>query len=931
MDGTAGQPPSESSCSSDDATCPADAGPVLRFATLAEGALFAGRWRIVRRLGAGGTAEVFEVFDEVAGEQRALKVLFPRPGDDDASLERLRRELRAMHALRHPGIPDVYDIGVHEGLVYLVLELLDGESLRDRLAARGTLPPDEAVRILDGLLDALAAAHARGIVHRDVKPGNVLLARTDDGEERVVVLDFGLARGEQDARLTRTGAFLGTPEYASPEQVRGEPLTPASDVYATGVVLWQMLAGSPPFTGSSEIEVLGAHASRPLPAPRRALAGAPRWLRDLAVAMLEKDPRRRPHDAGEALARLRRRRRTALARRVLRAFGTRRAAMLAALAALLLVLGAVLLVPVRVEARGTTISGRSAAGLPIWRTDVPLPLAPWRVPMGQTGFFSRRWMLGLDVQAVAGHRVPFPPEFPAGLVRVDLLPGRTDGRIGEPAYQFGNRENPHGFPFYDRAMELRGLARLPVGTPDGVPLFYGTWQHREHFPCVVYVFDTRRNFGFAIRHPGYLASPDRPVIVPGEPSLLVLSGVNNLLGMRPVVLAVPLQTARWHGISIPPQSVEMEEFFPPTYYTPVPGTSFAMPSRLVLQGNTLTLVAPRRSVRIAARTGVPLDERLREGLPALTWARQRERLWDLVLDALGTRISGQPDLAAERLEAFAEREQVAATFAGIALARAAEVRREQGSLEQALADAERAAAFEPEIQGHIALQIDLLARLERWQSLERLMARLGGTRIRPELVARTLCMALLLDDRASEARSVAGQTVPPESDRIPYEAMFPLAMADLHADHPERVPGDISGGDRLVDPGEEPVRAFLLALAAVTSDPARPSEAARLIARHRAGFGGGAVAPIVPLRALLGAWGAGELVPDAEVDLALEAQQREAKRDLRSLYWLAWARALAARAALEQGDRERHARLAAAARASRGVGPWLERVLQASP
>src|SRR5688500_5909095 len=204
--------------------------------------LFAGRYALGRLLGAGGAGRVYAARDERLHRDVAIK-LVPTSSAEPIARQRFVREARTAAAFTHPNAVALYDAGEADGSLYLVMELVDGESLADKLAARGPLGPAESERIMIGVLSALAAAHGAGIVHRDVKPGNVLLAA--DGA--VKLADFGIAKRLDDAAgdVTVVGDIIGTPKYLAPELLSGAPATPSSDVYAAGVVLFEMLAGRP--------------------------------------------------------------------------------------------------------------------------------------------------------------------------------------------------------------------------------------------------------------------------------------------------------------------------------------------------------------------------------------------------------------------------------------------------------------------------------------------------------------------------------------------------------------------------------------------------------------------------------------------------------------------------------------------------------------
>ena len=213
-----------------------------------------GRYRMEALLATGGMGEVWVARDLLLDRAVAVKVLGGALAGDGRAAERLRREARAAARLEHPSIARVLDLGEQDGRPYLVMELLEGESLAARIDRAGAMAPPEAARVVAAVADALEAAHRAGVVHRDVKPGNVFL--TSDGE--VKVLDFGIASAAGEAALT-TGELLGTPAYLAPERVLGHPATPAADVYALGVVLYELLAGHRPFDDGSDIEVAMAH------------------------------------------------------------------------------------------------------------------------------------------------------------------------------------------------------------------------------------------------------------------------------------------------------------------------------------------------------------------------------------------------------------------------------------------------------------------------------------------------------------------------------------------------------------------------------------------------------------------------------------------------------------------------------------------------
>jgi len=258
------------------------------------------RYVLEQRLASGGSAEVWRGRDTVLERPVAVKVLHRHLLADPTTRARLIQEARAAASLSHPGIVAVYDVAIdEEASAAVILELVEGESLADRLKREGALPPRAAVRIAAEVAEALAHAHERGVVHRDVKAANVLLGV--DGEARLA--DFGIARLLEDEaqRLTDTGTIAGTLRYLAPEQLRGEPAGSPADVYAVGVLLTEMVSGQPPYQVSSPVALAEAQRTPPL-----AIEGAPPSLSTIVRPTLDPDPERRPSSAGALAAELRR-------------------------------------------------------------------------------------------------------------------------------------------------------------------------------------------------------------------------------------------------------------------------------------------------------------------------------------------------------------------------------------------------------------------------------------------------------------------------------------------------------------------------------------------------------------------------------------------------------------------------------------------------
>jgi beta-lactam-binding protein with PASTA domain/predicted Ser/Thr protein kinase len=220
--------------------------------------LFDGRYRIVRKLGSGGMADVYLAEDEELGRRIAIKILNDRHANDEQFVERFRREAKNAAGLSHPNIVAIYDRGEAEGTYYIAMEYLDGRSLKELVVARGPLPIADAIDATRQVLTALRFAHRKGVVHRDIKPHNVMA----DADGRLKVTDFGIARAGV-SQMTEAGSIIGTAQYLSPEQARGAPVDQRSDIYSVGVVLYEMLTGKTPFSGETPVEIAMKHLSDP--------------------------------------------------------------------------------------------------------------------------------------------------------------------------------------------------------------------------------------------------------------------------------------------------------------------------------------------------------------------------------------------------------------------------------------------------------------------------------------------------------------------------------------------------------------------------------------------------------------------------------------------------------------------------------------------
>jgi eukaryotic-like serine/threonine-protein kinase len=258
-----------------------------------------GRYRVLKRIGSGGMAEVYCAEDQQLGRRVALKLLHRRFADDEQFVERFRREASSAAGLSHPNIVGIFDRGEWDGTYYIAMEFVEGRTLKDIVRERGAAPPEAAADITLQILRAARFAHKRGIVHRDIKPHNVLI----DNEGRVRVTDFGIARaGVSD--MTETGSVMGTAQYLSPEQAQGKPVDARSDLYSAGIVLYELLTGRVPFDAESPVSVALMQVSEPPVPPMEVNPEVPPALDAVTLRAMEKDPGRRYQDADEFIAAL---------------------------------------------------------------------------------------------------------------------------------------------------------------------------------------------------------------------------------------------------------------------------------------------------------------------------------------------------------------------------------------------------------------------------------------------------------------------------------------------------------------------------------------------------------------------------------------------------------------------------------------------------
>ena len=255
-----------------------------------QGVTFGGRYELSSRIAIGGMGEVWEATDHVIGRTVAIKILKDEYMGDPGFLERFRAEARHAALVNHEGIASVFDYGEENGSAYLVMELVPGEALSTRLERDRALPADTVLDFISQTASALQAAHAAGLVHRDIKPGNLLI--TPDG--RVKITDFGIARIADQVPLTATGQVMGTVQYLSPEQASGHPASPATDIYSLGIVAYECLAGKRPFTGESQVAIAMAQINDTPPPLSERLPAA---VRQLVMSMIAKKPDERPASA----------------------------------------------------------------------------------------------------------------------------------------------------------------------------------------------------------------------------------------------------------------------------------------------------------------------------------------------------------------------------------------------------------------------------------------------------------------------------------------------------------------------------------------------------------------------------------------------------------------------------------------------------------
>ena len=476
------------------------------------------RWKLGRLLGSGGQAEVWLAQDQEVGEWVAIKVFGADLSETDR--ERLRREVRLGRSLQHPGLVRLFELVESSGRLALVMEWMPSGSLVRRLEG-GPLPIDEVIRVAEEALEILEYLHANGVVHRDVKPSNLLL----DNDGNVKLADLGLARPlEEDRDVTRTNTTVGTPGFMSPEQLRGENVAPASDLYSLGVTLYQLLTGVQVFEAVSQFEVARRHlASRPRD-PRELRPDCPRWFARFVLRLLEKRPEDRWPDAGGA--RLALHRRAGLTPpRVLRNL-TMTGAAVVVVALGLVYVGRIAFdrfwhpVAERIEASGREVRGLDARGTVVWKVAFENPIRQIE-QVDLTGDGVAEIMI--SAWPVAFRRSTTPERSEVAIL----------DRRGDVISRLVPEEAVSYWPF-DYPVSFNPTVHVVAIGRNGEPAVAVNCRHAIFYPTVVLVYWPRTGvWEPALYHTGWLT--DLAPVQGSDPPRLRFEGVNNRLCMYPVV------------------------------------------------------------------------------------------------------------------------------------------------------------------------------------------------------------------------------------------------------------------------------------------------------------------------------------------------------------------------------------------------------------